>query len=124
MLAEPVVVDHEALSPLQRLHLRDALQDMWRDQVCRITELSVELHDALRDVYASGTARLLPRPVTAAVVEARFRLTEIERAMQRLDDRTYGRCTGCGTNIPFEALALRPEVEACSDCHSAPRHAP
>lgn len=41
------------------------------------------------------------------------RLADIERALKRLDDGTYGVCEACGEPIPAERLAARPEARFC-----------
>jgi len=82
------------LSPLERLQLRDALQDQWRDQVRLITELSVELHTALGDDRTDEFNRAAG--LSYEIGEARLRLTEIEEAMRRLDQTAVGSWTGGG----------------------------
>lgn len=49
----------------------------------------------------------------------RLRVGEVEAALGRLDDGTYGRCAGCGAEIPRERLAARPEARLCVDCQDA-----
>ena len=43
-------------------------------------------------------------------------LDEVERAMARLDDGTYGRCETCGVPIDDSGLAAKPLVRACTQC--------
>jgi RNA polymerase-binding protein DksA len=43
-------------------------------------------------------------------------LTEIDAALKRIADGTYGQCTNCGTQIPEERLEARPYVTLCIDC--------
>jgi RNA polymerase-binding transcription factor DksA len=106
----------EELTPLERLRLRDLLQDSWRDEVRRITELSLELHTALDP---AADCDVVPESVAAALSEARLRLGEIERAMSRLDDRSYGRCAACFGTIPYCALVDDPAGRYCDECRSA-----
>jgi DnaK suppressor protein len=40
----------------------------------------------------------------------------IERALQRLDDATYGLCQACEGPIPDARLAARPDATLCVDC--------
>lgn len=40
-------------------------------------------------------------------------LDEVELALERLDDGTYGRCEGCGSPIDDQRLAGRPIVRTC-----------
>jgi len=43
-------------------------------------------------------------------------LDDIEAAMERLDQGTYGRCQGCGTQFDASALERNPVVELCVNC--------
>ena len=43
-------------------------------------------------------------------------LSEIDAALQRIDDRTYGICFSCGNEIPRERLEANPWASLCIDC--------
>jgi len=43
-------------------------------------------------------------------------LSEIEAALLRIDDRTYGICFNCGNEIPRERLEANPWASLCIDC--------
>jgi DnaK suppressor protein len=43
-------------------------------------------------------------------------LGEIDAALKRIDDGTYGVCTNCGKQIPAERLEARPWATLCIDC--------
>ena len=43
-------------------------------------------------------------------------LAEIDGALRRIDEGTYGTCTNCGTTIPPERLEARPWATLCIDC--------
>ena len=43
-------------------------------------------------------------------------LDEVERALARLDDGTYGRCEACGEPIADDRLAEHPIVPTCARC--------
>ncbi len=49
---------------------------------------------------------------TEAVVE----IAAVENALRRLDDNTYGICTGCGSEIPLGRLKARPHARLCVQC--------
>ena len=42
-------------------------------------------------------------------------LADVERALQRLDDGTYGTCEVCGKTIPDERLEALPAARLCLD---------
>jgi DnaK suppressor protein len=44
------------------------------------------------------------------------RLTQVERALDRLDAGTYGRCERCGNPIPKARLEAFPSVTLCVSC--------
>ena len=43
----------------------------------------------------------------------RVELDDIERALARLDDGTYGTCEVCGTEFDDASLALEPQCRRC-----------
>jgi DnaK suppressor protein len=46
----------------------------------------------------------------------RVRYTAILRALKRMEEGTYGICTGCGQPIESGRLQVMPEVEHCPAC--------
>jgi DnaK suppressor protein len=46
-------------------------------------------------------------------------LEDVERALRKLDDGTYGICDRCGALIPEERLEARPWTSLCISCASA-----
>ncbi|WP_457755151.1 TraR/DksA family transcriptional regulator [Thermovibrio ammonificans] len=47
--------------------------------------------------------------------EAKY-LKKIEKALQKIEDGTYGICEKCGACIGYERLKLRPVAELCIKC--------
>jgi len=47
---------------------------------------------------------------------SRAELAQVEAALARLDDGTYGTCTSCGNPIAPERLEALPWVATCIDC--------
>jgi RNA polymerase-binding transcription factor DksA len=45
-------------------------------------------------------------------------LKQVERALSRVDDGTYGECESCGTAIPKARLDAIPEATLCVNCKS------
>ena len=43
-------------------------------------------------------------------------LADIDGALKRIDDGTYGTCTNCGKQIASERLEARPWATLCIDC--------
>jgi DnaK suppressor protein len=46
----------------------------------------------------------------------REQLAEIERALEKLNDGTYGTCDSCGKPIPPDRLKAIPQTNLCLDC--------
>jgi len=44
------------------------------------------------------------------------KLAEVERALVRVADGTYGNCTACGNMIDTDRLTVDPTAEYCVDC--------
>ncbi|MEV4629185.1 TraR/DksA C4-type zinc finger protein [Micromonospora sp. NPDC049523] len=68
-------------------------------------------HDPEGSTIAFERAQL-----TAVLDAARRQLAELDVALQRLDDGTYGVCEGCARPIPVERLAVRPSARTCVTC--------
>lgn len=43
-------------------------------------------------------------------------LDEVEAAMKRLEEGTYGRCEVCGSPFPASDLEAQPAVRRCPSC--------
>ena len=56
--------------------------------------------------------------VAAILDQARGRLADLDRAIVRLREGTYGRCEVCGQPIAPERLAARPAARTCIACAS------
>ncbi|MCB9024820.1 MAG: TraR/DksA family transcriptional regulator [Bdellovibrionaceae bacterium] len=47
-----------------------------------------------------------------------LKLNEVEQALQRLDDGTYGQCLECEEDIHWQRLIAVPETAFCKECKS------
>ncbi|MGX6608131.1 TraR/DksA family transcriptional regulator [Micromonosporaceae bacterium Da 78-11] len=54
--------------------------------------------------------------LTSILGAARRRLADLELALHRLAEGTYGICEGCGQPIPAERMAARPSARTCVGC--------
>lgn len=59
--------------------------------------------------------------VTALVQQARQHLDEVDAALGRVHDGTYGTCRSCGQPIAAKRLEARPVARSCIACAAAPR---
>jgi DnaK suppressor protein len=55
---------------------------------------------------------------TAAARSVAASLAEVERAMVKLAEDTYGRCDACGRTIPEDRLGALPWAAHCVDCRA------
>jgi len=64
-----------------------------------------------------GSTIAFERARTAALLRlARVRLDEVDRAIARMAEGTYGRCERCGDHLSAERLAARPATPWCVRC--------
>lgn len=54
----------------------------------------------------------------AHIEQARNRLHQVDEALERMDEGTYGVCVDCGEEIPPARLEARPLSIRCVDCAS------
>ena len=70
-----------------------------------------------RELALAETVQSLPDDVAVTrVASLRRTIEDIDAALGRIAAGTYGRCTGCGTEIPEERLELRPFATSCVAC--------
>jgi RNA polymerase-binding transcription factor DksA len=105
-------VSPSGLDPAQRLTLRGMLEEQRRFRIEQITRLDYApngrpLTDADREV------------VSAILQAARIALRDINEALHRMDDGTYGQCTTCGVQLRLERLEVLPQVALCMECQRA-----
>ncbi|MEV4766603.1 TraR/DksA C4-type zinc finger protein [Micromonospora chokoriensis] len=56
--------------------------------------------------------------LTAVLDAARRRLAELDVALRRVEDGSYGVCERCRRPIPAERLVARPSARTCVGCAS------
>lgn len=97
---------------------RDELRDEYDQTLVDITELQRDrLTDSAGDDQADTGTKTFEREqeITLAnnILE---RITQVERALERLDEGSYGWCERCGNPIPVERLAAFPSATLCVTC--------
>jgi DnaK suppressor protein len=53
---------------------------------------------------------------TAVLADVRAELADVERALARIADGSYGICANCGKRITVARLDARPTATLCIDC--------
>lgn len=100
---------------LERL---DELKDEYEATVSEITELQRDrLTDSAGDDQADTGTKTFEREQEISLANAiRERVTQVERALERLGEGGYGWCERCGNPIPVERLAAFPSATLCVSC--------
>lgn len=80
---------------------------------------SVKNLDVGNDGFAdSGQATEERSELLAQIDQARTRVHQLDEALTRMDEGTYGQCAECGRPIQEERLEVRPLSVTCVDCAS------
>ncbi len=93
-----------------------AIQNLHDDHPGTISDETGE--DAVYDNHLADTAtETYDRELDYSLEEnSENVLGEIDAALKRIEDGTYGICTNCGTQIPAERLEARPWATLCISC--------
>ncbi len=79
-------------------------QDLAEPLNANSSEQAIEMED---DASLEGQAALIVRGIAS-----------VNRALQRIENGTYGECVRCGTGIAPGRLEVRPEAALCISCAS------
>jgi RNA polymerase-binding protein DksA len=115
------------VSAIDADRFRELLEDERRRVVAAIDNLHAEHPGSMRD--ESGEDAVYDNHLADTATETYDReldytleensghvLSDIEAALKRIHDGTYGRCTGCDQQIPEERLEARPWATLCINC--------
>lgn len=107
-------------------------------QLKELKDMLLTRRKALKGEMAQNLANLAPAELSGSVSQdesARLKnqtrevdaaltsldaadLARIDRALEAMDEGTYGLCDECGCHIPFERLKIEPMTQHCVDCKS------
>lgn len=111
------------LTKTQLSSLRDALveeRDRLLEQVADLTqEAGVDnwRGDGSGDDPADrGTASSERETAASLSDHSRRQLDQIEEALRRIEQGSYGTCERCGKNIGYDRLEVLPQASLCMDC--------
>lgn len=91
--------------------LREELDQQRRFRSEQLEELALE---AAEGVATADQNRL--QVTHALTLAAEWALSEIDSALQRLDEGSYGICERCAEPIPWERLEVLPMSRLCTPC--------
>ena len=97
---------------------RDELKEEYEATISEITELQRDrLTDSAGDDQADTGTKTFEREQEISLANSILeRVTQVERALERLDEGSYGWCERCGNPIPVERLAAFPSATLCVTC--------
>ena len=101
------------LSADQLSELETDLLDL-QEQVLGISELFGQ-SEALNH-QSQPHSPIVSRQGQSCSEQQAMQLIEIERALNRLDDQSYGYCSVCQQSIGFDLLKSQPLTEKCFSC--------
>jgi RNA polymerase-binding transcription factor len=105
-----------------------AIADVLRARLVSLDEELAALTAVPRDPAAAvsfgkrigdGTTEAIDRMTKVGTAEQLAVIrTDVVRALEKIDDGTYGLCDRCGASIPDERLEARPWSTLCVSCAS------
>lgn len=116
----------KTLSAEQTEKYRRRLRDM-RDRM--LGEVDNVVESIRQEINSAGNLSTVPIHMADAAPEQldadidvieteRGMLEEIQAALHRIDDGTFGKCVDCGTKIPAGRLQVIPYTPYCVSCAS------
>lgn len=77
-----------------------------------------ELNGTVGDAGDESVAHMMTDLSLTAATRDVNELREVEGALQRIADGTYGECADCGGDIDYERLKAYPTATRCVECQS------
>ncbi|MGZ8211967.1 MAG: TraR/DksA family transcriptional regulator [Burkholderiales bacterium] len=115
----------ETLTKKQLGRLKDALLERQRLLTSEVRakreQAAEEAREDTMGVADTGDESVLRMQADLDLQEAGRDLEELQQidaALRRMDDGTYGECVECGTDIEYARLEAQPTAMRCIDCQS------
>jgi DnaK suppressor protein len=90
-----------------------------RERSAVITRMKAITDDALNfELETDGIPASGHESEQALIRMLESRLVDIDRALSRIDDGSYGMCAGCSSDIPPRRLEALPFATLCVSCQS------
>lgn len=100
---------------MERARLGEEIEEYERAGQETLSDVSGE--NNYRDHMADQGSATFARELDATLEErARESLAQVERALSRIEDGTYGVCARCGARIAEARLEAVPSAELCISC--------
>ena len=98
--------------------IRRGLQTELESVLRRLAALDTTPSRAAEDLDAIAEAEANEATVRLRA-DLRAKVARIERALERIAEGSYGRCTECGAEIAARRLQVMPEATLCMPCKEA-----
>lgn len=97
--------------------LRDEAARQLHEEVDKFEKQLQELESVLAGMFSDHDTIQEDRDSTSQAIEStRGDLQRAQRALERIDDGTFGLCISCGGPIAAARLEAIPEAERCTNC--------
>ena len=101
----------------ERKRIEGAIEYLHRETPGSLEDETEEVLGGADNHLGDAAAGTLDREIDYTLEEHSGQvLTQIDAALTRIDDGTFGKCTNCGKEIPEERLEARPWASLCIDC--------
>jgi len=101
----------------ERKRVRDAIDYLHAEHPGSLDEEVEEISAGSDNHLAETATATLDRELDYSLEgNSEHVLTDIDGALRRIDDGTYGICASCGKQIAEERLEARPWASLCIDC--------
>src|SRR6266849_2737034 len=100
----------------------EAKRDELRSNIANLTEAKptpvdpIEASDGHQEFEDTAVDSLEMQQEQSILVNEQALLTQVERALERIDNGTYGKCVNCGQPIPEKRLEAIPWAERDVKC--------
>ena len=108
-------VDSKTLARFKKILFKEREEIV--GEVKQISKSSKEMgQDGIQDI-GDEAANMYNKQVLLSLNETeRMRLKEVDEALDRIVNGTYGTCEGCGGPISLKRLEVRPVAKYCVPC--------
>ena len=108
-------IDKKTIARFKKILLKEREQIV--GEVKQIVESSKEMgQDGIQDI-GDEAANIYNKQVLLSLNEnERLRLKEVDEALDRIENGTYGICEECGGPISLKRLEVRPVAKYCVPC--------
>jgi len=107
------------MNPTLIAQLREQLEQKQTELNDRVAHIKKDIAGGLDPDSSEQATQLENAEVLDSLAnEATSELAQVNGALQRMDEGTYGKCTECGAEINTRRLEARPYAARCIDCAS------